>query len=78
MKQRPEKVHNKDRDRAIAILHERVVALENIFDAMVKYIREYIDFKGDLVDFSKQQQENYEKRSMAKEKQEVETKVDNT
>ena len=79
MKKRPEKVTNVDRDRAIAILHERISSLEHIFDAMVKYIRAYIDWKGDLIDFSEQQKEQYsEKGNLVKKEQKTGSEMDRT
>lgn len=78
MKRDRSKIHNRDRDMAIAALSERVQSLEHIFDAMVKYLRKYMDWKGDLVPFSEEQEKKLnEERSMAQEKQETETKMDN-
>ena len=78
MKRNGVKVYNKERDQAIAVLSARVEGLEKIFDAMVNYFREYMDWKGDLVDFSQSQEAKFEKGNMVKEKQKADPEMDRT
>ena len=79
MKRDRSKINNRDRDLALAALSERIQSLEHIFDAMVKYIRKYMDWKGDLVPFSEEQERKLnEERSMAQEKQKTSPEMDNT
>jgi hypothetical protein len=78
MKQRPDKIFNKDRDNAIMKLHYRVSSLEKVVNALIHHVSEYIKWTGHGEKFTKYQEKKLEERGMVEEKQEAKTEMDNT
>lgn len=78
MKQKTDRIYNKDRDKAIVGLHHRVSSLERVVNALIHHVSEYIRWTGHGEKFTKYQEKKLEERGVVEEEQKTQEQVDRT